>query len=283
MTLVAVVTRKRLVVHLVGNPAEVARVFTTNWKARAAHKFFYITTTFATRRADSVFFVDPALADIYASPRIRAANPSRAFQKRNVDLRALSWADQPRTAFGTPLVIVAAGSQERDYKGHDLLIEACSQLVKRGLDVRLRLIGDGRLNASLRKLAVERGIPDRVEFLGHLPGTAAVQAEISACDLFVQPSRTEGFPRALVEAMATGVPCLATDVGAVASVLPANLLIARPSVEAIRSSIELLAIDPGRLSAAASSCLAAALAFREEQETEDARFARILTQRSAEG
>lgn len=283
ITFAALLARKRLVVHLVGNPAEVARVFSSKWKAGLAHGFVHCTTAFAARRAEVVLYVDPALAETFTPPRLRGYRPPLTFQKRNVDLRSLSWSERPRTLFGDPLVLVAAGSQERNYKGHDLLISACADLVDRGFELRLRLIGDGRLRPSLQRLAEERGVLERVEFLGHLPGTAVVQAEIAACDLFLQPSRTEGFPRALVEAMATGVPCLATDVGAVAGILPPELLIASPNVDAIRNAIEFMAADVDRLAAAASACLAAAWVFRDEQEAENTRFARVLTRASGGG
>lgn len=273
----AFITRKRLIVHLVGYPIDAAPVFDSVWKTQLGQTFFHLGTLLATRHADVVLYVDPELSDRYASSDQRNSDPARTLRKRNVDLEAITWSDRPRLGTTGPLTLVAAGSQERDYKGHDLLITACAELLKSGTQLKLRLIGDGRLRPFLVELAETHGILDHVEFVGHLPGTEAVQAQISRCDLFVQPSRTEGFPRALVEAMATGIPCVATDVGAVADILPAHLLIPAPTIDDVRETIAALINDSDRMSAAAQECLDAALEFRVQQQLETERFAQVLT------
>ncbi|MFA4946746.1 MAG: glycosyltransferase [Candidatus Micrarchaeia archaeon] len=85
-------------------------------------------------------------------------------------------------------------------KGADVLLEAC-----RGLEARVLLAGNGPERGTLEKNA-----PANVVFLGERRDLPAVLAK---ADAFVLPSRSEGLPVALLEAMATGLPCIVTDIG----------------------------------------------------------------------
>lgn len=73
---------------------------------------------------------------------------------------------------------------------------------------RLFVLGDGPMRTELTDLAREKGVGDRVIFAGFLPNPYAV---IARCRAYILPSNAEGFPNAMVEAMALGVPALATD------------------------------------------------------------------------
>jgi glycosyltransferase involved in cell wall biosynthesis len=107
-------------------------------------------------------------------------------------------------------------------KGVDTLLRAFAEIApnlrRAGPDYRLVLIGDGPEEANLARLAVELGIGELVEFGGFLP-----QAEVAACmrraSLFVLPSNEEGQGVVLLEAMASGTPVVATNVGGIPEVL----------------------------------------------------------------
>ena len=86
--------------------------------------------------------------------------------------------------------------------------------MKEGLDLELTVVGDGRYQAELEARAAQLGLGQRVRFLGRLPAGEAVRAEMKRADVFILPSRQEGLPRAMVEAMALGLPCLGSTVGA---------------------------------------------------------------------
>lgn len=90
-------------------------------------------------------------------------------------------------------------------KGFDVLLQAMARLNRR--DVRLTIVGDGPEHARLRHLAEELGIASRVTMAGFVTDPYPTMAE---ADLLVLPSRWEGFPNALVEAMACGLPVVAT-------------------------------------------------------------------------
>lgn len=95
-------------------------------------------------------------------------------------------------------------------KGHEVLLHALAALDDS--QAALTIVGDGPLRSHLTELAVALGIAKRVRFAGPLTGSA-LAAELAAADAFVLPSLREGFGVALVEAMATGLPAVATTCG----------------------------------------------------------------------
>lgn len=112
--------------------------------------------------------------------------------------------------------IIAIGRLER-VKGFDLLIDAFAQLVAAGTKATLMLIGDGSERARLEHQARAAGIADQVVFTGRLP-PEDVRARLHEANLFVLPSRSEGTPLALLEAMAAGTPCIAARVGGIPAI-----------------------------------------------------------------
>ena len=103
-------------------------------------------------------------------------------------------------------------------KQHHLFLDA----IRLAAATRPRLValiaGDGELRRDLEEMAHEMGIEDRVRFLGWRRDLATIYA---ATDVFMLTSRNEGTPVALIEAMASGIPGVSTDVGGVKDVIPA--------------------------------------------------------------
>ncbi len=95
-------------------------------------------------------------------------------------------------------------------KDHLLLLRA---LVKVKGDWRLLLVGDGPTRSLVEKTALDLGLADRIEFLG-LRGD--IDELLTRADVFVLPSKWEGLPLSILEAMRAGLPVIATDVGGVA-------------------------------------------------------------------
>jgi len=142
--------------------------------------------------------------------------------------------------------LLCVGSLEQFYKGHDILLRAVTKCVAAGVDLRLTLVGDGRIRPRIEGLASRLGIRGRCEFLGHLASREAVSAELDKADLFVLPSRTEGLPRALIEAMARGLPCISTNVGGIPELLPGEDLVAPGNVAALAAKIREVACSAER-------------------------------------
>lgn len=97
------------------------------------------------------------------------------------------------------------------YKGHADLLHALPKAVDGKTDVRVFFVGEDRgIQGKLHKIAVEHQIAEQVHFLGLRNDIPDI---LSAMDLFVMASHEEGFSNALLEAMAAGLPIVATDVG----------------------------------------------------------------------
>jgi len=149
-----------------------------------------------------------------------------------------------------PAHLLFVGALNRLYKGQDTLLEAvsvcCHQLQ---LPVRLTVVGEGQYLPRLRQLASELKIVQRVEFAGGLPRGEAVFQKMVQADLFVLPSRQEGLPRAMIEAMGTGLPCIASDVGGISELLDASSLVPPDNPLRLAEAIVKLVQNPQRMEA----------------------------------
>lgn len=100
----------------------------------------------------------------------------------------------------------------REEKRIDLLIAAAPRVLARYPDAEFVVAGDGPCRSELVSLARATGIADRFSFLGHRDDIPEVLAE---ADIFVLPSRSEALPNSVLEAMAAGLPVVATAVGGI--------------------------------------------------------------------
>lgn len=126
-----------------------------------------------------------------------------------VDLKQFDY--QPPKGKAKKLVYVGRLSAE---KGLPILFDSLTILKQRNIDVELTLLGDGIDRVFLQDLAKSMQIDDRVVFGGFVD-QATIASTLRASDMFVLPSFAEGIPVALMEAMAIGIPVIATYVGGV--------------------------------------------------------------------
>lgn len=105
-------------------------------------------------------------------------------------------------------------------KGIDILLDAFAQVHRSLPHARLIIIGDGPERSKLAQQASHLLLTDHISFLGQLPEAAQY---LRAFDLFVLPSRKEGFPYVLLEALATRIPIVATKVGGIPEALGATV------------------------------------------------------------
>lgn len=143
-------------------------------------------------------------------------------------------------------VIVAVGRFKRE-KNFDLLIKAFARVHKCYPDYELHIYGEGELKEEYISLALELGIEKSLILPGYVPD---VPERIKTATMFVLSSEYEGIPNALVEAMAIGLPCVATNCGGGAvSMLIKNMvngiIVERNDEIAMANAMELLLSDSG--------------------------------------
>lgn len=118
----------------------------------------------------------------------------------------------PGVASPAPPRRIVTVARLRPEKGHDTLLDAAPAILRAFPDARLTIVGDGPLHDVLAARIAKGGLQDHVALAGH---TDDVAETLRAHDVFVLASRSEAFPNAVIEAMAAGLPIVATEVGGI--------------------------------------------------------------------
>jgi glycosyltransferase involved in cell wall biosynthesis len=178
------------------------------------------------------------------------------------DSAFVSSARTPRNP--TRFALVTVGSLAQLYKAPDVLIDAIAAGVRGGLDLRLVWVGDGKHRPELEARAARLRLSERVEFAGQLAAGEAVRERLDAADLFVLPSRTEGLPRAMIEAMARALPCIGSTAGGIPELLPPEDLVAPGDAAALAAKIREIVTDAVRMCQMSHQNLQRAREYRKE-------------------
>ncbi len=217
----------------------------TDPSRRSLGRFWEALRRFAYPRADCVIFQSRAVLEWFP-PIVRSKgrvipNP--------VPPPPASAAIPSERAPGLRLVAIG---RLFPVKGFDLLLRAFAQAAPRIPDGRLEVWGEGPERASLERLARELGLSGSARFMGITDRPFDV---LRNADVFVMPSRAEGFPNALVEAMACGLPVISSDFGGAAREILRDgvdgLLVPREDPSSLAEAMVRLSEDPelrGRLS-----------------------------------
>jgi glycosyltransferase involved in cell wall biosynthesis len=197
------------------------------------------------RQACAVAYV----TDHYLQRHYSAARDAFAVGLSDVDLGPESFATSSLTWERPPEIprLLAIGSLDQPYKGFHIMLRALAMCRGSGMDFRLRIIGGGRLLESLRHEAEDLGLAGRIQFLGEIGGREAVNSQLDAADLLIHPSLTEGLPRVVLEAMARGLPCIASAVGGVPELLATEDLVIAGDPAALSAKIQDVTRDVHRL------------------------------------
>jgi glycosyltransferase involved in cell wall biosynthesis len=145
---------------------------------------------------------------------------------------------------GADWKIVGTAGRLVPVKGHSVLVDAAAHFPE---NVHTVIAGAGDEFAALKAQAFKRGVSHRVHFIGHIN---RVEALLPAFDVFCLPSHAEGFPRCVIEAQSSGLPVVATDVGALReAICPQTGRIVLPgNPEALAASILEVLGRPQRIS-----------------------------------
>jgi glycosyltransferase involved in cell wall biosynthesis len=213
----------------------------------------------ALRRADGVVTTCSAFADDLALAGVdrrritvlhNAVEPQRPIEMERAR-RALS--------LDGDFIVISVGRLSRD-KGHDLLIDACAALPPATRDRTMVVIaGDGPEHPSLVRRAVSHGVRLRLDGFQE-----DVRAWYAAADVFVLPSRSEGAPNVLLEALAAGCAVVATRVGGVPDIADDGVsacLVPGDDARALSRGIEAVLTDRDLAPRLRQGALAAAARF----------------------
>ena len=167
----------------------------------------------------------------------------------SIELPPEAVVNTPRTEFHRARRLLYVGTLAVLYKAPDVLIRALAQIGRP--DVLLTVVGDGRERSSLEALAASLGVSEQITFLGTLSAGRRVREALDAADLFVLPSRQEGLPRAMIEAMARSLPCIGSTAGGTPELLPPEDMVSPGDVDALARKILEFIDHPERMASAA--------------------------------
>jgi glycosyltransferase involved in cell wall biosynthesis len=163
-----------------------------------------------------------------------------------------------------PWRLVTVGSLDQAYKGVDTILSAVARVRGAGLSVKLNVIGDGKHRLRLEEYCRDLGIDDAVRFVGRVQSPREVARYLDESDMFLLASRTEGLPRAMLEAMARGLPCLGTKVGGIPEVLAENDLFRVSQADDLAEKMRAALNDPQIMNEMARRNWMRAQDYREE-------------------
>lgn len=150
-----------------------------------------------------------------------------------------------------------------DVKNHAMILKTFALFAKQHTDAKLQLIGDGELRKDMEQLAQELGVENSVEFAGL---QSNVYPWLHDADIFILPSKFEGMPMTLIEAMGTGLPIIASAVGGVPDMLTdgENAMLIKPESKQLLASLEMLYYDESIRRVLGQKALQRSLAFSSE-------------------
>ena len=239
--------RRVVAVELVGDPVDVFGSG-VGGPLRALYRLvFKRMTQQLCLRASAVSYVTRfTLQDRYP-----AAKGALTIACSSIDLPREIIEKGPRRCFSSPTnarptVAFTAASLEVPYKGIEVLIAAVSHLNSINRPLQVRIAGDGRLRPMLESMAENLGVRKNIIFLGRLSRDSVLE-EMRSADIYVQPSLTEGLPRAVIEACATAAPIVASNVGGIPELLHPDDLVPPGDSRALAELMLVVYSDPARM------------------------------------
>jgi glycosyltransferase involved in cell wall biosynthesis len=181
------------------------------WRGAVARTYGSTMGARLISQADAVVGVSDAVAN---SARTRPHQRVRVI-RNGVDLDRFS-PNQVREP-GSRVVFVGRMIAN---KGPDVAMDAFRMVLERAPGATLAMVGDGPMAVGLRRRIEEEGLAESITFLGMRGDVADI---LRQSDVFLRPSQVEGMPLTILEAMATGLPVVACDVGGVAEIVTAGV------------------------------------------------------------
>ncbi|MBK8913567.1 MAG: glycosyltransferase family 4 protein [Phycisphaerales bacterium] len=231
--------------------------FLRDWIARG----LYSVSRRMVREAATVAYVASHLRDAY--PEAPGA-PVFFFSDVNLDAALIA---RPRRAdeFAADALRIVSVGRMNPEKGYDVLLDAAERLLAAG-ETRwsLEVVGVGPQLEALRARAAGGPLAGHVRFSGWVPLGPELYRRLDEGDLYVQPSLTEGTPRALLEAMARGLPALGSNVGGIPALVSADALLPAGDADAWAAALRGLIGQREELARRSKDCFDLAMRFHPD-------------------
>lgn len=184
-------------------------------------QFFLLLERFCARISTRIIAISPIMRDELANTYKIAPYDKFAVVPYGFELQQLANSDTPSTFrqdYQLPhdKKLVAIVGRIVPIKNHELFLRAAAVVIAKRQDLHFVIVGDGELRSETEQLIAELGIGDFISFTGWIKDIASV---LHAIDIMALTSNNEGTPVSLIEAMAAGIPIVATAVGGVPDVL----------------------------------------------------------------
>jgi len=225
----ALLCRIPVKVHTIHTVAEKGAKGITRFFNRIAFKFFgFVPVSISQEVAESV-------------KKLYGRKISTPVIYNGIDVQKFS-IDQPKRVDRDKTILINVARLSRE-KNHALLVRAFSKAVQSCPNLELWLVGDGELRRDIEELVKQLGLEEKVKFFGV---RSDVPELLSQADIFVLSSDYEGFGLVVAEAMAAGLPVIATAIGGIPEILEggrAGILVPPKDVDALAKAIVELARD----------------------------------------
>lgn len=214
------------------------------------------------RKAEAALFVTRD----YLQERYPAATGKYQTHASNVTLIDEAFVRQPKHYNGDikEFNLISVGALAQMYKSPDIVLQAIKKLHGDGIDCHLTWLGDGKYMDDMIGLANELGIGENVSFEGRINSGRNVRAYLDKADIFILASKTEGLPRALIEAMARALPCVGSQVGGIPELLDEQVIVPAGDPDALARLLKKMITNSSFLNAQSARNLKAAQSYSHD-------------------
>lgn len=207
-----------------------------NWKGKLVAPYFFIKQKLRMQKVPYVMYVTnkflqgryPTKGKAAAISDVELPSPDPSVLEKRIE--------RIRNNRNQPLTMATVAALDVPYKGQADVIRAMAGLKRKGIAIRYNLVGQGDPSA-LKKLIDQLELNDVVKIIGPLQHTE-VFPFLDETDIYIQPSKVEGMPRAVIEAMSRGCAVLGSDKGGIPELIDKQFVFKPGSPSSIMDKLE---------------------------------------------
>ncbi len=222
--------KKTYLIEVVGCPWD--SLWNHGWKGKIFAPFMWLATKYIAYNAPFAIYVTNEFLQLRypcKGKSIGCSDVSLPTVDESVLERRLNKIE--KLAKNDLIIIGTTAAVNVSYKGQEYVIHAISQLNKEGYNYEYHLAGGGD-SSYLKSVAKKFGVINKVKFIGSVPHEKVFDY-LDSIDIYIQPSKQEGLPRALVEAMSRGCPSLGSTTGGIPELLNKDYIFNNAAVNEI--------------------------------------------------